>query len=255
MDILVKSVGKRLLALSVAVLAFTLLNGCITSLALNKKKVKGNPELSEEMASFNHRHKEQMPREGSLWRSGGGLNELFVNDKARRVGDIVTIKVVESSQAENKATTKTGRDSNLLAKLTSFLGLERRFTDPTSPRYRASRDFNPFTAVEGNMKSEFDGAGTTSRSGNLTAYITARVTDIMPNGNFVIKGSRDVEINNEKQILSLSGTIRPRDISPDNIVMSTYISDAKIVYSGSGIIDRRQRPGWLSDIINVVWPF
>jgi flagellar L-ring protein precursor FlgH len=117
--------------------------------------------------------------------------------------------------------------------------------------------FNPFgnPSVKGSMSSDFDGSGTTTRSGDLSAYMTARVTEVLPNGDFRILGSREVMVNNENQLIILSGVIRPRDISPENIVLSTYISDAKIAYSGSGIIDDRQRPGWLANLLNTVWPF
>jgi flagellar L-ring protein precursor FlgH len=68
-------------------------------------------------------------------------------------------------------------------------------------------------------------------------------------------GSREVTINAETQLITLSGIIRPRDISSDNVILSTYISDARISYSGTGVIDERQRPGWLANILNKYWPF
>jgi len=76
----------------------------------------------------------------------------------------------------------------------------------------------------------------------------------LPNGNLEIVGTREVTVNSEEQTIALSGIIRPRDISPDNIILSTYISDAKIAYSGSGIINDRQRPGWMARILDWVWP-
>ena len=89
----------------------------------------------------------------------------------------------------------------------------------------------------------------------MLASITATVTEILPNGNLRIVGSRHLMVNNERQFITLSGIIRARDISPDNVVRSTSISDAKIAYSGVGIIDERQRPGWLANLINWIWPF
>jgi flagellar L-ring protein precursor FlgH len=77
----------------------------------------------------------------------------------------------------------------------------------------------------------------------------------MPNGNLKIVGTREVMVNNENQLIILSGIIRPRDISDENVITSTFISDAKIAYSGSGIVDDRQRPGWLANLLNNVWPF
>jgi flagellar L-ring protein precursor FlgH len=77
----------------------------------------------------------------------------------------------------------------------------------------------------------------------------------LPNNNLKIVGSREVLVNHETQMIILSGIIRPRDIDDDNIILSTFISGAKIAYSGSGIVNDRQRPGWLANLLNSVWPF
>ncbi|UCF95335.1 MAG: flagellar basal body L-ring protein FlgH [Desulfobacterales bacterium] len=196
--------------------------------------------------------------EGSLWSEDGFLNDLFVDLKARRVGDIVTVKVVESSKATNKATTQTGRNSSLQAGIDQLFGIEDWWQNDILPDIGGDwPKVNPFgsTSVKGSMQSAFDGSGTTTRSGNLTAFITARITEILPGGNFRIVGSREVVVNHESQMIILSGTIRPRDISPDNVILSTFISEAQIAYSGTGIIDDRQRPGWLANLLNTIWPF
>ncbi|RPJ74558.1 MAG: flagellar basal body L-ring protein FlgH, partial [Desulfobacteraceae bacterium] len=116
---------------------------------------------------------------------------------------------------------------------------------------------NPFgaAAIKGSMTSEFEGDGTTSRSGDLSAFITCRVSDVLANGNLRIVGTREILVNHENQVIVLSGVIRPRDISDQNIIASRFISDAKIAYSGSGVIDDRQRPGWMANFLNTVWPF
>ena len=186
--------------------------------------------------------------EGSLWRQNAYLSNLFLNPKARRAGDIITIKIVESSSASNQASTKTGRKSSLSGSVENFFNAEKRYPD-TQPF------FNPFAKVKGGLESDFDGTGSTKRSGALSAIITAVVTEVRPNGNMEIVGSREITVNNEKQLISLSGIIRPRDISPDNIILSTYISDARITYSGKGIINDRQRPGWIARLLDTVWPF
>ena len=85
--------------------------------------------------------------------------------------------------------------------------------------------------------------------------MTARIVDILPNGNLVIQGNREVRVNHENQIITLTGLVRPRDISADNVVLSTYLADARISYSGSGIINERQRPGWLTRVMGKIWPF
>jgi flagellar L-ring protein FlgH len=186
---------------------------------------------------------------GSLWvENGGSLNEMFINAKARRIGDIVTIRIVESSSASNKASTDTDRSSALSVGLTGFFNLEDKFPS-------GSKFFNPFAPVQSEYESEFGGAGTTVRSGALEAFISARIVQILPNGNFFIEGNREVRVNNENQVITLTGIVRPRDITGDNVIQSTYIADARISYSGSGIVNDQQRPGWLARILDNVWPF
>jgi flagellar L-ring protein precursor FlgH len=81
------------------------------------------------------------------------------------------------------------------------------------------------------------------------------VIGVLPSGNLAISGSRQVIVNNETQLIVVSGVIRSRDISSENVVLSTFISDAKIAYSGSGIVNDQQRKGWLSNLLDVVSPF
>ena len=214
--------------------------GCATSHKEAKPIKEDIPYTVSEEPAIKH--------EGSLWQDNGSLSELFIDPTARRVGDIVTIQIVESSKATNKATTNTGRDSSISAGIDSFFGLEQNF--PSSGSF-----FSPFGKVKAGFGSSFKGDGATSRSGDLTAYITARVTEVLPNGNLYIMGSREVTVNNERQFITLSGLIRTRDISQGNVILSTYISDARIAYSGSGIIDDRQSPGWMTKILNTIWPF
>jgi flagellar L-ring protein precursor FlgH len=194
----------------------------------------------------------------SLYTAASGMNGLFQDTKARRAGDIVTVKIEESSKATNKANTKTGRDSSMTAGIEAFLGIEDWWQDKVL-RWLGSDmpKVNPFGAasVKGGMKSDFEGDGSTTRSGDLTAYITCRVTEVMPNGNLRIVGTREVMVNHENQVIILSGTIRPRDIASDNVIKSIFVSDAKIAYSGSGVVDDRQRPGWMANFLETVWPF
>lgn len=188
------------------------------------------------------------PSDGSLWRDDAPLISLFADQKARTVGDIVTIKIAESSTASNKASTATDRSSSLSASVDAFFNAEKRF--PADQPF-----FNPFSKVAGGVESQFEGTGSTRRSGDLNAYITALVTQVLPNGNLVLSGSREVLINNENQIIQLTGVVRPRDISANNQVLSTYVADARISYSGTGVINDRQKPGWLTTLVMKVWPF
>jgi flagellar L-ring protein precursor FlgH len=177
----------------------------------------------------------------SLWSDDVAFGDLFSDPKARRTGDVITIKIVESSSASNSADTSTDRDSSLSAGISELFGVKAS----------ALQDFS----VSGKMKSGFEGSGSTSRSGSLEAFITARVVEVMPNRNLKIVGSREIMVNNEKQIMTIYGVVRPRDISDNNVVLSTFVADARIAYSGAGIVDERQKPGWIANTLNSVWPF
>ncbi len=230
---------------------WVLISGCaapamIQSQAPPNARFEAAP-VADRAASAAHLQN-QTQSSGSLWVDNGSLSDMFINAKARGVGDIVTIRIVESSSATNNAKTNTGRTTAMSVGLDNFFGLENRFPS-------GSNFFNPFSAVQSDYGSKFDGSGSTARSGALTAFITARIVQILPGGNLVIEGNREVRINNENQIITLTGTVRPRDISPDNIVQSTYIADARISYSGSGVLNDQQRPGWLARILDNIWPF
>ncbi len=178
---------------------------------------------------------------GSLWRDSLSRNFYFQDTNASHIGDIVTVKVIENAKGTKDAKTKSGRTSTLNASTTSILGLPTA----TTAKLRAGADFS----------DSFDGSGSTSRSGTLTANVTAVVTDVLPNGNMRIKGRREVSINAEKEFIFLKGTIRPEDIGPGNTILSTFIADAEIKYSGYGVLNDKQRPGWLMRIIDWIWPF
>jgi len=184
--------------------------------------------------------------EGSLWSSKTASN-FYADVKARNVGDIVTINIVESAKASKNATTNTERSSGLEANWSGLFDvLTGGFTIHGSPIGDQHKvDF----------ANKFDGKGETTRSSYMSAYITARVVHVLPNGNLVIQGSRQVRLNNENQFIHIQGVIRPEDISSQNIILSTFISDAKIELIGQGAIGDKQRPGWLARALDWVWPF
>ena len=166
------------------------------------------PPQPKAVAAVNH--------EGSLWRENGLFSDMFKDAKAWKVGDIVTIRILESSSATNKANTKTGRASSLEAGVDTLFGVEDWYQDHVLDWYSDKYPkIDPFgsPSVKGSMKSDFDGSGTTTRSGDLNAFMTARITEVLPNGNYRIVGTREVMVNNENQLIILSGVIRPRDIS------------------------------------------
>jgi len=100
-----------------------------------------------------------------------------------------------------------------------------------------------------------EGKGSSDREGHIKAYITAVVIKVFPNGNLYINGKREITVNNETQYITLSGIVRPEDISRSNEISSTYVADARITYTGIGALADKQRVGWLGRIVDYVWPF
>lgn len=189
----------------------------------------------------------------SLWTSQAPMGDLYADAKARSVGDILTIRIVESATASNQAQTDTSRESGIEAGISNFLNLEQYYPPnhvPDSFPY-----LNPFGKVTANFDNEFGGAGATRRSGSLAASISVRVVEALPNGVLRVAGSREVAVNNERQYITLTGLVRSEDIDWDNTVRSTYVSDARIAYSGVGVVNDRQRPGWAGRVLDVIWPF
>jgi flagellar L-ring protein precursor FlgH len=188
--------------------------------------------------------------EGSLWSEERGIT-LYPDRRARKVGDIVIVRIVEDPEAELKANTKTGRKSSIDAQLKLF-GLMQTWADenPNLPQNPGTDDL-----IKAGLGMSFDGKGSSDREGHVKAYVSAVVINALPNGNLCIRGRREIKVNNETQYITVSGIIRPEDISPFNEISSTYVANAKITYSGAGILADKQKPGWLGRIIDRVWPF
>jgi flagellar L-ring protein precursor FlgH len=119
--------------------------------------------------------------------------------------------------------------------------------------YKGANVFEP--AIASTAKSKFKGAGDTNREGTLIATVTAKVVEVMPNGNLILEARKELTINNEKQILVLSGMARPDDISSDNMILSNKIADAQVYYVGDGVLQEKQSPGWVVRTLDYVWPF
>lgn len=187
------------------------------------------------------------PAEGSLY-SEQSMN-LFKDNRASKVGDILLVEIVETSNAKKNATTKTERSSNVAAGISQFFGFEK-WLEGNNSNFTAS-DKN----LEVDLVNDFEGKGQTARNSTISATLSARVVDVTMEGNLVIQGYREIRVNNEVQFLMLSGLVRPGDISPRNSIKSSYIADARIDYSGTGAISDKQQPGWLARGIDILWPF
>ena len=150
---------------------------------------------------------------------------LTADNKAFRVGDVLTVQVFENSSASTSADTGTRRRNSLVAEL----GHRGNTTAQTS------------VGVSG----EFDGGGRTQRANRLLATLSVSVREILPNGDLAVVGEQTLTVNQEPQRVTLEGRVRPVDISDSNVVLSTRLADAKITYVGEGDLDERnQRPWW-----------
>lgn len=163
---------------------------------------------------------------------------LFTDKRGRQAGDVVTVLVMESSKASNDSRTETNSKNEIGVGSESGTGL---------------LGWVPRFGLNGGTNVEFDGKGTTARKGDLKATVTARIVEVFENGNLMIEGTKMVTINNEEEVLEVSGLIRADDISPDNTVYSYKLADAVIRYSGNGVVNSAQEPGILTRFFN--WLF
>ncbi len=184
----------------------------------------------------------------SIWVENNQDNYLFSDHKARRINDVVTVNVVEQSDAKGKAESKSDKSSTIAAGVDGLLGFEKSAA-------RRNPNMNLDTLIGAKTATKFDGKGETTRSGKLVASMSCLVTDVLPNGNLVIRGQRRLRLNDEEMIMVLSGIIRPRDIGSDNAIPSTMIADARIEYTGEGSLSDKTKAGWFTRGFEKVWPF
>jgi len=179
----------------------------------------------------------------SLFQSNGSLANMFSDYKARQVGDTVTIVVSETSISSQKAATSSTKKTDLAAG-------EVKIGSNDNPITKFLKKVLPFSHSD---SSKFAGDGSTSRSSNLRAQMTAVVTEVLPNGNMMIEGKQKITVNAETQEIIVKGMIRPVDINYDNIVYSQSIANAEIQYKGKGAVGDTQKPGILTRLFN--WVF
>jgi flagellar L-ring protein precursor FlgH len=187
---------------------------------------------------------------GSLWQEENGRAYLYEDMRAMRVGDILTVKIVENHKGSKSADTSAERDSTIQNSLAGsaigYIGI---------PGIRLGGEARRGLGIDGSSSSKFGGKGSTNREGTLTGTISCIVTEVLPNGDLRIEGRREVTVNSEKQLMTIAGIVRRVDVNTKNTVFSSAIADAKIEYSGLGVLDDVQRPGWLVRVLDWVSPF
>ena len=176
---------------------------------------------------------------------------MFADDKAKRVGDIITVTINESATSTQSATTDTAKSTELDMQTKNVLGLPSNLGVQNFLGMGSGLD----PTVSASVNNSNQGSGSVTRNGTLTGTISALITEILPSGNFRIEGRRSVTVNHEEQIMVLRGVIRPQDINFDNTIASISIADASISLTGEGVVADEQRKGWLAKILSKVWPF
>jgi flagellar L-ring protein FlgH len=185
-----------------------------------------------------------VPRtDGAIYQAGQQM-ELFADLKARRVGDILTIKLNESTAASKNAVTKTTKATTVADSAPTIFGQSMTIRG------------RPILSTTLNGANAFDGEGASTQSNSLAGSLTVTVTDVQANGNLVVQGDKTLKLNQGDEYVHIAGVIRPADIATDNTVTSDKIADAHISYSGKGVTDSSNRMGWLARFFNSAYaPF
>jgi len=172
---------------------------------------------------------------GSLWPGKSKKNMFFADNKARAVGDIVTVHILEKTTAINKANTTDERN------LENSISVDTGSANPTRIKLGGG--------------AKFKGNGATGRSDQFSATISCVVKEVLANGNMLIEGQRRMQINNEEQYIVVRGIIRPDDITYNNEILSTKLADADIMYTGAGAMNGARQPSLLGRALKSIWPF
>jgi flagellar L-ring protein precursor FlgH len=179
--------------------------------------------------------------EGSLWRDRPYVADL----RAFRVNDLVTLRISESTNAISKADVATARDGSnklnapVLFGVLSDFGIGRGGSDSRST----------------GTQNKYAGKGTTGRSATFTTVVTARVVKVIGNGNLIVEGFRDIQLNNETQRLYVAGMVDPARLDKDNSIASGQVAELRIGYGGQGVVDETLKPGVISRLLAYIWPF
>ncbi len=231
---------------SLTIVALFSLAACNTVAQMEMSKIKNEPFVVDN--TYKYARPTTGKNMGTIWKGEQVSNTFYVDQRAKSIGDIITVNIIEVSQASEAATTDLTKKSTTHAGIPNFFGWETKYVN-THPY------IDPSNLINANTQNDFSGSGNTTRGGSLTATISAKVVDVLPSGNLAIEGKREIYINNEKKEILLQGVVRPRDIAYDNSVLSTQVADAKMIYTGIGVVGDKQRPGWLARVLDLVWPF
>ncbi|WP_126453750.1 flagellar basal body L-ring protein FlgH [Sulfuriflexus mobilis] len=190
---------------------------------------------------------------GSIYQAGYDVR-LFEDSRARRVGDLLTINLVESTNASKQAATELSKTTDTSVANPTILGTTPQFNTPGILPLASNKNNNLGFGLS--SSNDFEGDGSSSQSNSLKGSITVTVAEVLPNGYLVVRGEKVTSLNQGHEYVRLSGIVRPTDIRPDNTVLSTQIADAQIAYTGSGAVAETNTIGWLARFfISALFPF
>jgi flagellar L-ring protein FlgH len=182
------------------------------------------------------------PSDGGIYRNGTGLS-LFEDKRARRVGDVITILLSESTSSSKKADTEIKKEDSIEIDAGVVLGAQ-----PKIGGVNMSTSVNP--------KRDFGGEASSDQSNKLSGTITVMVADVLPNGLLEVRGEKWMTLNRGEEFIRIRGYVRPEDVLPDNTISSTKVADVRIAYSGNGELAQANRQGWASRFFSSEWwPF
>jgi flagellar L-ring protein precursor FlgH len=238
---------RSFLIFSMSIYAILFLSGCTAKLT--------DPEINFEPPTY----VEEMPsREdnkdftsvGSVF--GQGDNPLFSDHKAMHVNDIVMVVISENTQSSNSGSKQLSEsDSQTLG------GGAFTSTGTNSAVNSAVNKLNGLANIGfgGGSESAYKGQGSATKDASFTTTVSARIVKVLQNGNYFISGTREILVDNQKQVIQIGGVIRPYDIDQGNRINSSQMSEAKILYKTQGDVGRATEQGWGTKIIQAVWPF
>jgi flagellar L-ring protein FlgH len=184
----------------------------------------------------------------SLWQESRRENNLFRDERAWQPYDLITILISESAEGKKQADTNTKSETTLTAAIKNFLGIaERLQTQNKMADLRA--------LVDADTSNEFKSTGQTNRKDTLKGTISAMVVEVLPGGILRVAGKKILSVNDEEQIMVISGLVRPKDIDAGNEVDSSKIAQLRVDYFGRGSLGDIQSEGWLGQLFNKIWPF
>jgi flagellar L-ring protein precursor FlgH len=188
---------------------------------------------------------EQAPN--SLWQTGA--RAFFRDQRASRVGDIVTVVVTINDQAQLQDETKRSRDNSDTANLTNFFGFESHLHN------WLPKAVDPSSLVDAASATSNDGKGSINRQEQINLQLAATITQVLPNGNLVIQGKQQVTVNFDLRQLTINGIIRPQDIDSTNSIAYNQIAEARIEYGGKGQVQDVQQPRYGDQLFDILMPF